>query len=88
MQNYLKASQRNILWWPINQICVGCNHKVNLCLEELQKEGLFEDISPLDPIKEANAPLIYHASRCNLNHGLSNIQRHNYTCPDCTLKTS
>jgi hypothetical protein len=55
MQNYLKASQRNILWWPINQTCVGCNHKVNLCLEELQKEGLFEDISPLDPIKEENA---------------------------------
>lgn len=72
--NYAEAHKQGIMWWPVNQECVGCNHKKRLQVEDLQRLGLLTEES----IEPDDEPLAYHASKCKLNLVLGD---NDYTCP-------
>jgi hypothetical protein len=60
--NYAEAHRRGLMWWPVNQECVGCIHKERMQIEDLQRLGILTE-KTIDPDDE---PLAYHASKCNL----------------------
>ena len=70
--NYAEAHKRGVMWWPVNQECVGCIHKHRMQLEDLQSLGIITE-ETIDP---EDAPLAYHSNKCNLKLVLGD-----YTCP-------
>jgi hypothetical protein len=65
-EDHVKALTKGILGWPQNQVCITCVHREVLCLEDLQKKGLFEEVNPDDPTSWSfeDEPLLMHASTC------------------------
>lgn len=74
LDNLLKTRALNIMWWPINQECVGCIHKINVTEEELIKAGLLTE-------EEGDDCIRYHASKCALNIYLGKLGTQSYECP-------
>ena len=74
----LTLVRRRIMWWAINQICCGCDHK-----KYLEKKEMDELIAMADGEDEE---LLYHASRCGRGIVLGMLGTGSYDCEHCTYK--
>lgn len=91
MDNYIKAAVSRVMWWPINQQCVGCKHKQSLTLTDLQTLGMFKDIvideNHNDNSNPEDEPLLYHASRCKVHNVLGRLGSGSYECSEYKMIT-
>ena len=89
MDNYRKAITNQIMWWPINQTCLGCKHQQQTTLQQMQDLDMFpnavEDDSGITGIQENEAPLAYHGSTCGKKQVRGELGTGIY---ECTLHES
>ena len=85
MDNYMRAWENKIMWWPTNQECVGCIHKCNLSLQDLQNLGMFTEVKWVKGqgatgYSPNESPLLYHASKCEHNIVLGRLGNNEFEC--------
>lgn len=83
VDNYMKAYENQIMWWPTNQECVGCMHSKKMYFQDLQDLGMFPDVINIDGehINPDDATLAFHANKCNRNIVLGSLGTNEYQCP-------
>lgn len=79
MDSYMKAVELKVMWWPINQECIGCKFKVGCSKEEMKEMLIPEDEKNIDSELE---PLAYHASKCSKGIVLGGLGTGSYECPE------
>ena len=85
VDNYMKAYENQIMWWPTNQECVGCIHSKKMYFQDLQDLGMFPDVISIDEerisIHPDDACLAFHANKCERNIVLGTLGTDEYECP-------